>query len=114
MKLVLPESGHVVAEEVWVAATFYRRLKGLMFSSELPEGCCMYIRPCRSVHTFFMNYSIDVVHLDAKHRVVGLEQALAPGKIGTSFPNSESVIEFPAGSIERNALQVGSMVQFES
>ena len=114
MKLVRPESGQVLAEDVRVADTFYRRLKGLMFSNELPSGCCLHIRPCRSVHTFFMNYSIDVVHIDAEYRVVGLEQRLLPGRLGTSFPHSESVIELPAGSIERNGLRIGDSVYFES
>ncbi len=114
MKLVQPESGQVLAEEVWVAETFYRRLKGLMFSAELPSGCCLHIRPCRSVHTFFMNYSIDVVHIDAKYRIVGLEKHMNPGKLGAVFPHSESVIEMPAGSIEQNGLLIGSTVQFEN
>jgi uncharacterized membrane protein (UPF0127 family) len=113
MRLVQAGNGNIVAEEVMRAHTFFRRLKGLMFTKSLPSGCCLHIRPCRSVHTFFMKYAIDILYLDAQHNIVGAEANLMPGKLGAIYPNSVSVIELPEGTIQQNDLRIGQAVRFE-
>ncbi|KIL38352.1 hypothetical protein SD70_26860 [Gordoniibacillus kamchatkensis] len=113
MKLVQPEDGFVLAERVLPAETFWRRLRGLLFTERFPEGCCLYLRPCRSVHTFWMRYDIDVVHVDGRMRITGMEPQLAPNKRGTVFRHTEAVIELPAGTIARSRLQVGQTLQFQ-
>jgi uncharacterized protein len=114
MKLVQAGNGNIVAEEVMRAFTFFRRLKGLMFTKSLPSGCCLHIRPCRSVHTFFMKYTIDILYLDAQYNIIGVEANLKPGKLGAIFQNSVSVIELPEGTIQQNDLQIGQAVRFET
>jgi uncharacterized membrane protein (UPF0127 family) len=113
MKLVQPENGYILADQVRSAETFWRRLKGLLFTESLPEGCCLYLRPCRSVHTFGMRYDIDVLHVDGWLRVTGMEQKLPPGKRGVIFRHTEAVIELPAGTIERSRIQVGQNLEFQ-
>jgi uncharacterized protein len=113
MRLVLARNGNIVAEEVQSAFTFFRRLKGLMFTKSLPSGSCLHIRPCRSVHTFFMKYTIDILYLDAKNNIIGVEANLKPGKLGAIYPNSVSVIELPEGTIQQNGIQIGQAVWFE-
>lgn len=112
MKLLIRENGQVLAQEVRTAGTFLTRLKGLMGTRSLPTGSCLHIIPCRSVHTFFMRYSIDVVHLDGHNRIVGMEMDLKPGRIGSTFQTTLSVLELPAGTLYHSKAQIGQTVQF--
>jgi uncharacterized protein len=113
MRLVQAGNGNIVAQEVMRANTFFRRLKGLMFTKSLPSGCCLHIQPCRSVHTFFMKYTIDILYLDAQYNIIGVEAKLKPGKIGAVYSNSVSVIELPEGTIQQKDIQIGQAVRFE-
>src|SRR5258708_5998668 len=93
--------------------TFFRRLKGLMFKKFLPFGCFLHIQTCRSVHSFFLRYTIDILYLDAQYKIIGVEANLKPGKIGVIYSNSVSVIELPEGTIQQNDIQIGQAVWFE-
>ncbi|TJY40722.1 DUF192 domain-containing protein [Cohnella pontilimi] len=107
MRLVIRESGRQLADRIELADTFFRRFRGLMLTKSLPKGTGLHIRPCRSVHSFFMKYSIDVLHLDEFGRIVGMEPRLRPGRIGQSFQGTHSIIELPAGSLEEADVRVG-------
>lgn len=107
MKLVIQESGHLVGYRIAEAYSFLRRLKGLMLTNALSEGHGLHIRPCRAVHSFFMKYSIDVLHLDRAGRIVGMEKQLKPGHLGTTFRGTHSVVELPAGMLEQLEVQIG-------
>jgi uncharacterized protein len=112
LKLVNANTGEMIAQQVMEARTFGRRLRGLLFTKLLPSGSCLHIEPCRSVHTFFMQYAIDIVYLDKQHRVVGVEECLLPGRVGAVFKGAASVVELPAGSISLTRTAVGQTVQF--
>lgn len=112
MMLLIEESGQVLAREVRTAGSFMARLIGLMGTRAFPSDSCLHIHPCRSVHTFFMRYAIDVIHLDEQHRIVGLEPDLKPGRIGSVYNNTKSVLELPAGTLYRTKPQLGYRIRF--
>lgn len=105
--------GTVIANNVKPAYSFGKRLKGLLFTSSLPRQSGIHIQPCRSVHTYFMKYPIDIVYLDANQVVVGLEQFVAPGKRGQHIPKAYSVIELAAGRIQELALEEGQKLHIQ-
>jgi uncharacterized membrane protein (UPF0127 family) len=105
------DNGQILATKVHIANTFYKRLKGLMFSKNLPSDCALYIQPCRGIHTFFMGYNIDVLHLDSFRQVVAIEENLHPGKIGKIHPLTIEIIELPAGKIKKNQTKLGNTIQ---
>ncbi|MCT8136518.1 DUF192 domain-containing protein [Anaerobacillus sp. CMMVII] len=107
MSLVNLNNGKVLADQLLVADTFSRRLRGLMFTSSLPSNRAMHIKPCRSVHTFFMNYAIDVVYLDAYFRIVAIDEAMAPRRIGKLYRDATSVVELPARKAADTETKVG-------
>ncbi|MCT4607057.1 MAG: DUF192 domain-containing protein [Marinisporobacter sp.] len=113
MKLVNLDNGQILATRVHIANTFYKRLKGLMFSKNLPPDDVLYIQPCRGIHTFFMNYNIDVLHLDSFKKVVAIEENLRPGKIGKVHPLTTEIIELPAGKIEKTQTKLGHKVKLK-
>lgn len=105
--------GTVIAKDVLPAYTFTKRLKGLLFTSSLPRQSGIHIQPCRSVHTFFMQYPIDIIYLDANQIVVGLEHSVAPGKRGSHVPKTYSVLELAAGRIEELAIEQGQKLHIQ-
>lgn len=109
--LINLSNNQILASKMGQAYTFLRRLKGLMFTKDLPTDCALHIRPCRSVHTFFMNYSIDVLYLNANYKIVAIDEQLCPGKVGKMYAEAVSVIELPAGTARRTDTQIGHVVQ---
>jgi uncharacterized membrane protein (UPF0127 family) len=113
MELINRDNGQTIASYVHEAYSFFKRLKGLLFTEKLPRGCALHIRPCRSVHTFFMKYTIDVLHLDEQDCIVGVEHKMPPGKFGRMNRKASSVVELPAGTIEQTKTEIGHHVRFE-
>jgi uncharacterized membrane protein (UPF0127 family) len=97
-----------LADNVSKADTFFKRLKGLMFTKSLPAGHGLLIQPCQSIHTFFMNYSIDVLYLSKDFEIVGLDETLKPAKVGKYQKRAYSVLELPAGTILKTETKIGN------
>jgi uncharacterized protein len=100
-------NGAELANHVSTADTFFRRLKGLMFTESLPAGHGLLIQPCQSIHTFFMNYSIDVLYLSKDLEIVGLDETIKPAKVGKFQKRAVSVLELPAGTIRKSGTKIG-------
>jgi uncharacterized membrane protein (UPF0127 family) len=104
-----------VASNVRIAKSFLSRGRGLMFTSSLdPEGGLL-IDPCGSIHMFFMRYPIDVLYVDRADRVVRVQRALKPWRIGPLHTSgAKYVIELPVGSLDRSQSDVGDMLRIDS
>ncbi len=97
---------HVIAPRARVAQSFLRRCLGLLGSSTLPEGEGLWITPCRSVHTFFMRYPIDVIFLD-EAGVVLSATTLPPWRFSRYERRAIGALELSAGAITRSRTEVG-------
>jgi uncharacterized protein len=113
MRAVDVSSGKELTRDLAVAETVFSRAKGLLGRDLLPAGSGLWIRPCNSIHTFFMKFPIDAVFLDKEGRVVGLTKSLLPNRISHIHPGARSVIELPAGTLETTATRVGNRVEVQ-
>ena len=104
--------GTVVADHVRPANTFWQRLKGLLGTSSLPIGYGLLIKPCSSVHTFGMNYSIDVLFVNGNHCIIKIVDNMLPGKMSMAS-GSQYVVELPAGTAQWAACSVGDILDLE-
>jgi uncharacterized membrane protein (UPF0127 family) len=102
--------GLVVASQLRPAHSHWTRLRGLIGTASLPAGHGLWIRPCRQVHMFWMRYAIDVVFLDAEHRVLAVVENLPPRAISPKVPGAVSVLELPVGTIARTGLVPGTRI----
>lgn len=93
-----------------MANNSWTRLRGLIGVRELRQGEGIVIDPCHGVHCMFMSIPIDVVYVDKQHRVVALDRAMKPWKIGKVYRNSQYVIEGPVGTIEQSKTQIGDQL----
>lgn len=63
-----------------IADNFFSRLKGLLGTKELRVGEGLLLMDCNAVHTFWMQYAIDIVFLDADYKVLKIGTNIVPGK----------------------------------
>lgn len=111
MKACVSSSGKMLATRITVAETVAARVRGLLGRKELPAGEGLLIRPCMSIHTFFMKFPIDAVFLDGDNRIVALHRALPPNRMTRIYPKARSVLELPAGTLDEN-IQHGELIEF--
>ena len=96
-----PQCRAEVAENPW------NRGWGLLGRTGLPHDQGLWIKRCKYVHTFFMRFSIDVVYLNADGTVVKTCPRLKPFRFSAGGRRADSVLELPAGFLDRNDIVVG-------
>lgn len=112
-KLYNKTQERVVATKCVTAETFFARLKGLLGRKQLDKGECLYIKPCNSIHTCFMEFSIDVVFLDKQLKVVKIIYNIKPWRATPFVKEAYSVIEFPGNSIDEEfRIYIGDQLEF--
>jgi uncharacterized membrane protein (UPF0127 family) len=97
-------TGAVVADHVVVADGILSRFLGLMFRAELPAGHGLALRPCNSVHMFFMRFPLDVVFVDGDGRVVRILHSIRPWRASSLVRGAKAAIELPAGTARREGI----------
>ena len=102
-----------LATHLSVADTHWSRFRGLMCTSaaSFRSGDGLWIVPCRGVHTFAMNFPIDVIYLDAQKSVVHVEQNLRPWRLGRVSLRAASVLELPGDSVRSSGTTVGDTIE---
>lgn len=100
MSRILMNEGMVVAEQVLLAETTAERMKGLLGRAGLERNTAMLIRPCRSIHMWFMRFSIDAAFLDANLRVLKIARDLKPWQLAFAPVKTTSVLETASGVLE--------------
>lgn len=95
------------------ARTFWPRLAGLLGRRSLEAGDGLLIEPCRSVHTMFMRFPIDVVYVDGDMAVVKTVEDLRPFRASGAMRSAHSAIELPSGTIARSGTSVGDRLSVE-
>ena len=99
--------------------SFMQRFRGLMGRATLPEGEGLYLNG-NSIHMMFMRFPIDALFVskadgDGRRRVMSVHHDL-PTWRGIVLPvrGAEGVVEMPAGTLARHAVQEGDEVVMES
>jgi uncharacterized protein len=105
-----------LATRLAIAGTHWSRFRGLMCAeaSSFQSGDGLWIVPCRGVHTFAMNFPIDVVYLDGDRVVVHLEENLKPWRLARIKLQAASVIELPGQTLKRSGTAIGDEIEIEA
>lgn len=114
MRLVVAESGRVVAGRLEKPRSFLGRGIGLLFRGDLDRDRGMWIDPCRSIHMLGMRFAIDAVFLDRGLRVVRIDANLRPWRMVPLVWRARSVVELAAGRAAEVGLRVGDAVRIEA
>ncbi len=97
----------VLAERGELADNSWRRLKGLLGRPGLAPGQGLVIKPCQGVHTWFMAFPIDVLHVDGEGVVREIVAEMPPNRVGPVVWKAKYVVELPAGTAAASGTQVG-------
>lgn len=100
-----------LAGHMEVAGTGSARSKGLLGRKSLEPGEALWIVPCEAVHTFWMQFAIDLVYIDKKYKVRKVCTAVPPWRISGCL-SAHSVIELPAGVVQQTETQPGDILEF--
>ena len=100
----------VLAEDIEIADSFCGRLKGLLGRRSLPRGTGLLLRPCNSIHSFFVRFSFDVLFLDSNCKVVHQIERMRPFRISPVVKGVRMTLELPAGSIIRSGTKIGDQL----
>jgi hypothetical protein len=63
-------------------------------------GWALLIPGCRSVHTFGMRFALDLLWLDARGRVIAVDESVPPWRVRVRT-DAAAVVEVPAGDSGR-------------
>lgn len=100
-----------LARSARVASSLVSRMVGLLGRRLLAEGEGLVIMTCQSIHTFFMQFSIDVIFTDADWRVLSVYPSIPPWRATPPVWGAAAAIELPAGAVGTR-LQVGDRLVF--
>ena len=94
-----------------MAENFKDKLFGLMNKKNIDYG--LLIKKCKSIHTFFMLESIDVLLLDRENRILKINRNVKPNKI-LIFNNKKrtNILELPSNSSLN--LKVNDIIDFDN
>ncbi len=104
--------GTVVAQDAGVASNWFARLRGLIGLRGLEPGTGLIIRPCSSIHTFFMAFPIEVLFVDKGNRVLLATSPIEPWRIGPIVPQAHYVVELPAGAAAASQTMRGDELEW--
>jgi len=105
MKIINKTKNTVLAQNTVVADTVFRRLKGLLGRKDFIKGEALIIKPCNSIHTFFMQFPIDVLFVDKHNRVIKVISSLKSFRLTYIYFDASLTIELPAGTLESTSTQ---------
>jgi uncharacterized membrane protein (UPF0127 family) len=105
--------GALLAERTELAERALDRMRGLLGRDGLADGSALVIRPCTSIHTFFMRFAIDVLFLDDRGRALRAIGSMRPFRLTRIYPRAACVAELPAGTLARSGTREGDVVVLE-
>lgn len=114
MRIINKANSSVVAEEVIIANTPLKRMKGLLGKKEFKKGHALILDPCNSIHTFFMRFSIDILFLDKNNKIIKAITCLKPFRLTSIYFSAAFAVELPPGTIQALSIRKGDTLLLES
>jgi uncharacterized membrane protein (UPF0127 family) len=85
-------------------------MRGLLGRDGLAQGEGLLIKPCGSVHTFFMRFPIDVVFLDRELSVLAVRPEVRPWRTAGAR-GAKVVLELAAAEAARLGIEPGMQLR---
>ncbi len=110
--IVIEPSERILASDVAWAKTGAGRVRGLRGRDDLGAGSALVLEPAKQVHTFGMNFPIDVVFCDRSGHVKHVVEQMSPGRVSRVVLTARYAIEMRGGSLQ-GGVKVGDRIRFE-
>jgi uncharacterized membrane protein (UPF0127 family) len=114
VRIINKTKNTILAQRAEVAATILKGIKGLLGRKGIGEGEGMIIKPCSSIHTFFMQFPIDVIFLNKDNQIAALREYMPPYRMFSTWFKGKQVIELPAGTISKTNTALKDEISIEN
>ena len=112
MQVIHAASGKVICYKLKMATSFTDRLRGLMFITKMQDMDGLLLKPCNSIHNFFVKFPLDVVFLSSKLEVVKIIREFKPWQISGLYFKASQTLEIPAGKLPEE-VRVGDFLEIK-
>lgn len=102
----------VLGDKIRVADSGLTRIVGLLGERGLLQGDGLLIVPSQGVHTWGMQFPIDIAVLDDNWTVMALRSNMGPFRMTRVFWKAAAVLELPSGLLQRSSTTVGDHIEF--
>jgi uncharacterized membrane protein (UPF0127 family) len=99
-----------IATRILTAFDSPSRRRGLLGQSSIGEDVVLVIAPCSAVHTFRMQFPVDLVYVKPNGLVIKLRPDVGPNRISGAW-GAFAVIEMASGAIGRTRLVTGDRLE---
>jgi uncharacterized membrane protein (UPF0127 family) len=113
MMLVNRTTGRRLAARVTVANGPWQRIVGWLGHRCVDADQGLWFERCDAVHTVGMRTSIDLIFLDARHRVQSVLSSVPPGRFLVADHGAATVIEMGPGFLKAAQLEQGDVLVLE-
>jgi uncharacterized membrane protein (UPF0127 family) len=110
-RALVTADGTVVCPRCRIAKDPWTRMRGLLGRRQLDDGEGILLRPAASVHTWFMQFPIDVVFLDRELLVLRVVSRVRPWR-AVARRGAAAVLELAAGECEVRGVGVGDQLDW--
>jgi hypothetical protein len=110
-RVINETNGQIVATRVTIAQDPRSRAVGLLSRDSLEPGEGLLIKPCSSIHTFFMKFPIDVIFLDKKYKILSIKRAIKPWRLSGVLQLGGSVLELMGGFLKDGTARPGDFIK---
>lgn len=104
------KENNFVLKDIKCASSFFDRGVGLMFSKNMGKKNALVIDPCKSIHTMFMRFSIDVLFVSKCGKIEKIIKGMRPWRFSSLVWKSSYVIEMESSKFISN-FKVGDEVE---
>ena len=99
-----------VASRLEGAFSSETRKRGLLGRASLPSDLALVIAPCNAIHTFRMQFAIDVIYAARDGRVLKVRSHLEPGRVSGAL-GAFATIELAGGVLDGVDLAPGKRLR---
>jgi uncharacterized membrane protein (UPF0127 family) len=110
-KAVNVTTGEVISDKVRIAQDFKSRSIGLLDRHSISGNEALLIKPCTSIHTFFMKFPIDVLFLSKEGNIVKIAHSLKPWRLSGCLLGCFMVLELPPGKVAKTTIKIGNSIE---
>jgi len=111
-KFTLKKNNEIIFQKCTWAGNPFLKMKGLLGRNYLDPEEAMIFPDAPSLHTFFMQFPIDILFLDKTKKVIQSFEKIKPNRL-LPYIKSRFTIEMPAGAIEEKQIKGGDDITWD-
>ncbi len=109
----LKKNNNILINYVEPAFSIFKRMRGLLGRKNLPEDSALYIKPCGSIHTCGMKFSLDVIFIDKNMKITKIAREIKPLRAITGGKGAVAVLELQSGWFNWSTLNINDKIILE-